>query len=267
MPEQTYTWNAEDYARHASGQYTWAQELIKKLPLCGTESILDIGCGDGNVTLALAEHAPQGSVIGIDASEAMIALANQRLTQSTAQNVAFHGMNATTLTFQSQFDVVFSNAALHWVKDHCAVLEGVKKILKPGGRLLFQMGGCGNAQDILAVFNMLMDQPKWRSFFTDFVFPYGFYSPEDYAPWLARVNLSSIRVELLPKDMIHASQDQFAGWIRTTWIPYIERVPQAMREEFIEEIVTTYLRVRPPDAQGKVHVKMVRLEVEAINPS
>jgi trans-aconitate 2-methyltransferase len=68
---------------------------------------------------------------------------------------------------------------------------------------------------------------------------------------------------LLPKDMVHGGADAFAAWLRTTWLPYTQRVPESLREEFIREIMAAHARIRPPDADGSVHFTMVRLEVEA----
>ncbi len=75
MELKSYKWNAQDYAKHSSGQFEWAQELIAKLDLQGSESILDIGCGDGKITHQLAEAAKNGYVLGIDQSEEMIRMA------------------------------------------------------------------------------------------------------------------------------------------------------------------------------------------------
>lgn len=263
MKEKAYTWNSSDYAQHSSAQSEWANKLISKLHLQGTESILDIGCGDGKMTLALAEEAPKGHVVGIDSSESMIELAQQRLVDSTRQNVTFQQMDALTLRFDHQFDVAFSNAALHWIKDHVAMLEGVKTSLKESGRILFQMGGKGNAQDIIDVVHVLIQQEKWYQYFNEFSFPYGFYGPKEYEQWLKQVGLRQKRLELIPKDMTQEGPEGLAGWIRTTWLPYTQRVPEYLQETFISEIVESYIEAFPLDQQGKVHVKMVRLEVEA----
>ncbi len=71
-------------------------------------------------------------------------------------------------------------------------------------------------------------------------------------------------MELIPKDMKHKGKDGFAGWIRSTWLPYLTRIPEQMKEEFIEAIWDVYLVGHPPDEEGLVHVDMVRLEVDAV---
>ena len=98
-----------------------------------------------------------------------------------------------------------------------------------------------------------------------FEFPYGFHDPEDYGLWLKEANLNPIRVELIPKGMSYKDKDGLAGWIRTTWLPYTDRVPVHRRNEFITHLVEKYIEKHPLDSTGNVHVRMVRLEVEAIN--
>ena len=75
MSERKYQWDAADYAQHSSEQFKWACELIEKLHLRGDETVLDIGCGDGKATAAIATQLPEGRVIGIDNSPEMVALA------------------------------------------------------------------------------------------------------------------------------------------------------------------------------------------------
>lgn len=261
-----YKWDPTDYAAHSSGQFTWAQELIDKLNLGGDESILDLGCGDGKVTALLAGQVPDGSVIGVDSSTSMVALARERFPPSTNPNLTFKVMDATYLTFQNQFDIVFSNAVLHWIPDHLAVLKGIYHSLRPGGNALLQMGGKGNAAGILAVLNQLMFQDAWRPYFQNFILPYSFYGLEEYGRWLPLSGLTTLRVELIPKMMAHHGEDALAGWIRTTWLPYLERLPTGLRETFISQLVESYVNLNPADDHGLIYVQMVRLEVHARRP-
>jgi trans-aconitate 2-methyltransferase len=257
---QARKWNAEDYARHASAQRVWANELIEKLALQGHEALLDIGCGDGQITAQLAERLPAGSVTGIDASESMIALARKSFSRS---NLAFLVMDATDLHLDRKFDVAFSNATLHWVKDHAAVLKSLRKHLNPEAKILFQMGGFGNAILILDVIDRIIQSDRWKEYFKDFVFPYYFYAVEPYEQWLPAAGYEAVRIQLIPKDMVHQGPEGLKGWLRTTWFPYTDRLPPHQRESFLSEIVSSYLERKPVDSAGRTHVDMVRLEVEA----
>jgi trans-aconitate 2-methyltransferase len=264
MSEPSYRWDAGDYARHSSAQAQWARELLEKLDLGGGEAVLDIGCGDGKVTAALAARVPRGSVLGIDSSPDMVAIARRKFPQEKHPNLSFGLMNALELEFEERFDLVFSNATLHWVRDHARVLEGVRRALKPSGRLLFQMGGRGNAGEILEVLGQLGRRPPWAAYLRDFPCPFGFYGPEEYGAWLEAAGLEARRLELLAKEMRQRGRVGLAGWIRTTWLPYTERLPAGMREAFISEVVERYLASHPMGPGGMVRVRMVRLEVEAV---
>jgi trans-aconitate 2-methyltransferase len=259
-------WNPADYQANSSVQQAWARELITQLGLQPHERVLDIGCGDGKVTAEIARLLPGGGVVGIDSSAEMIRFARLEFPAVRFSNLRFEVVDARNMQFDAEFDVVFSNAALHWITgDHRAVLAGVARALRPGGRMLLQMGGRGNAADVLEVLDQMLPSERWRQFFpSDMEFPYGFFGPKEYEPWLSEeAGLIGRRVELIPKDMVHANREAFAGWIRTTWLPYTEHVPDELRSAFVKEVADRYLLLHPPDAAGNIHLQMVRLEIEA----
>ncbi len=259
----TYSWNAQDYERNSQAQQKWGQEVITKLNLKGTENILDLGCGDGKITVEIAELVSHGSVIGVDNSSQMIALAYKKYSQNQYPNLSFQVMDASALSFENCFDIVFSNAVLHWVKNHKPVVEGLYKSLKVGGKILLRMGGQGDAEGIISIMNEVRASNKWAHYFTEFEFPFTFMGIDDYQVLLKEAGFSIIRVELLPKDMTHDGKLGLAGWIRTTWLPYTQRIPKEQQEEFIEEVVTKYLAKVALTSDGKAHVAMVMIEVEA----
>jgi trans-aconitate methyltransferase len=257
-------WDAADYAANSVVQQTWARELIAKLNLRGDESILDVGCGDGKVTAELARASPDGLVVGTDASPQMIAFAKRTFPAKKNPNLKFQVMDARKIKFARQFDVIFSNAALHWVDDHEKVLRGAATVLKPGGRLVVSCGGKGNAQDVFVALRPEIRLKRWREFFKKMPTPYFFYAPDDYKKWLPKFGFKIEKLKLAPKHATYNGAEGFATWLRTTWIPYVQRVPENVREEFIAAVTQRYLAKHPPDADGKVHVKMVRLEIDAV---
>jgi len=264
MTENTYRWDSKDYAQHSGAQQRWAHELLAGLALRGDERVLDIGAGDGKVTAAIADRLPSGFVLGVDSSEAMVRLARKRYG-AEAPHLRFEQMDAADLRFEEQFDVIFSNATLHWVRDHRPVLRGIKRALAPEGRVLVQMGGRGNAGAVLEAMNSVLARERWRPYFEGFEFPYGFYDPGEYRPWLAEAGLRPLRLELVSKDMQHEAAESLLGWLRTTWLPYAERVPAGRRGVLFDEVLAQYLKAHPPDPDGVIHVAMVRLTVEAVH--
>ncbi len=256
-------WNAVDYSQNSSEQQRWGQELIDKLNLEGSERVLDIGCGHGKLTAAIAKRLPNGSILGIDNSSEMVKFARSGFPASQYPNLSFKLLDARDLDFREEFDVIFSNAVLHWVLDHQPVLNGIYQSLKPNGRILLQMGGKGNAGEMVTVIHAMIEQEKWSAYFTRFTFPYGFYGTEEYQDWLTQAGFQVEYVNLIPKDMVHKGKDGLCGWIRTTWLPYLERIPQDLREDFIDEAADAYIKNHPVNNNGDVHLTMMRLEVRA----
>lgn len=256
------TWNAEDYAKNSSAQLQWARELIAKLNLRGNESVLDIGCGDGKISAELARIVKTGKVLGIDLSESMIQTALKQFPSSENPNLSFFQMDATEIQIPEKLDIAFSNAVLHWIEDHKKVLRSVRSCLKDNGRILFQMGGRGNAAEVFNAIELIIKKPRWADYFENFKMPYYFYGPDDYKIWLSENEFNPVRVELIPKDMQH-NQDGLLGWLRTTWFPYTDCLPAELRDDFLGDVIKAYTDVHPVDASGNTHVKMMRLEVVA----
>jgi trans-aconitate 2-methyltransferase len=282
----TAKWNAADYAANSVVQQSWARELIAKLNLRGDEHVLDVGCGDGKITAEIARHLPDGFIVGADASAEMIAFAKKTFSAEKFPNLKFEVCDARKISpkiFRRKFDVIFSNAALHWVDDHKTILGGAASVLKPGGRLVISCGGKGNAHDVFLALRPEMRLKRWCGFFRRMPMPYFFYAPSDYEKWLPKFGFKINSLKLTPKDATYDGADGFATWLRTTWIPYVQRVPeivgqasrlssssqplepqQNLREEFIAAVTQRYVAKHPPDADGQVHVRMVRLEIDAV---
>jgi trans-aconitate methyltransferase len=257
-------WNASDYAKNSTAQATWARELIAKLNLRGEESILDVGCGDGKITAELAQSVQHGYVLGIDGSRNMIDYAQTQY--SLVPNLQFVQMDARQIVVDRPFDLIFSNAALHWVDDQPAFLKGAYQALRPGGRLIFSCGGRGNAAEFFKVFQQLQQQLPWQPYLTNFQSPTYFHDDRDYFNWLLEAGFQPLNVALVPRDMTHDGKSGLAGWIRTTGTPYTNQVPEEDRDRFIDACADAYLKHYPLDSNGCSHVKMVRLEVEAVRP-
>ena len=256
-----HKWNADEYASQSKAQAIWARELLDTITLRGHEHILDIGCGDGKHTAMLAERVPDGRVVGMDRSEDMVAHARDTYGNKT-DTLRFETSDASNLPYENEFDFIFSNACLHWIRDHGPVLKGIDKALRPGGRILLSMGGKGNIATVEPTVRSVMECPEWREFFVNFEPTYGFHGPEEYEPWLDATHLRPTRIELIPKDMMHTPA-QFEGWFCTTGLPYTQCIPEDQRDTFIADVIERYHTVNPVHADGLFHTPMIRLEIEA----
>jgi trans-aconitate 2-methyltransferase len=254
-------WNASDYAKNSHGQFAWALVLVERLSLEQSAVVLDIGCGDGKICVELARRVPCGRVVGIDSSAAMIELA-QRTWADKIPNVEFRVCDAQALEFHDEFDLAFSNSTLHWAPDHPAVLRGVAAALKPGGRLSFSMGGRGTAAVVYQALDELASTSQWSHFLVGVRSPHHFYGPEEYNDWLPKAGLTPKRVALVPKPMRHPTVQALEGWIRTVWVPYVERVAEDQRITFLRELTDRVL-ARCDTEDGALLLPMVNLEVDA----
>ncbi len=196
-----YSWDPKLYFSNSLAQKNWGFELISKLHFKGNERFLNVGCGDGKLSAKVTKSLPIGSVLGIDLSEEMITFARNHYPPEKFPNLAFMQMNASELNFDSEFDIVFSNAVLHWIKAPETALRCFRKSLKPDGMFLAQFGGKGNVAEILKVTNSMLENEKWSSDFRDFIFPYGFYGPEEYGKWLKDAGFSIKCLELISKNI------------------------------------------------------------------
>ena len=134
-----YEFDGEKYRLASKHQKEWGNDLISELSLKGDETVLDLGCGDGILTERLALSVPHGKVLGIDASVRMIRTAGT----IRRGNLNFACMDIHEMHFENEFDLIFSNAALHWVGDHARLLKNAFNALKPHGRILWDFGGAG----------------------------------------------------------------------------------------------------------------------------
>jgi trans-aconitate 2-methyltransferase len=142
-----HEFDGKKYAEASTHQQEWGAKLIAELGLRGDERVLDLGCGVGTLTAQIADLLTSGEVIGIDASHGMIDAARQR----RRKNLHFIIMDISDITFNAEFDVVFSNASLHWVQEHGKLLQKVQQGLRPGGVLRFNFAGDGNCSHFFQV--------------------------------------------------------------------------------------------------------------------
>lgn len=129
-------WNPYDYLQNSNMQYSIGELALKKLNPQINESILDLGCGIGNLTTKIAEKAVHGKVVGIDVDQNMIKYANSMKKEHSFQNIAYLQIDGTSISYQSEFDAIFSNMVLHWIRKIKKLFEKLYLSLKVGGRVL-----------------------------------------------------------------------------------------------------------------------------------
>jgi trans-aconitate methyltransferase len=227
MPHE---FDGKKYERASAGlQQEWGAKLIAELKLGGGERVLDLGCGDGSLTLRIAGLLPHGSVLGIDASSGMIEAARTR----RRNNLEFRLADINGIDFDDEFDAVFSNATLHWIKDHRGLLARVRRALHSGGRLRFNFGGDGNCATFIRVIREAMALPEFASAFADFEWPWYMPSATDYTALAGSSRLSEVRIWSENADRLFPDAEAMIRWIdQPSLVPFLPRLPAARRENF-----------------------------------
>jgi trans-aconitate methyltransferase len=187
------------------------------------ERILDLGCGDGVLTEKIV--ATGATVIGVDAAEDMVAAAKRRGLDARV-------MDGVALAFAGEFDAVFSNAALHWMKrDPDAVIAGVQRALKPGGRFVGEMGGHGCVAAITVALIAMLGR---RGINGAAIIPWYFPTVDDYRARLERRGFNVDYIELIPRPTPLPNME---GWLEVFTEPFLRQLPAEHRIAARDEVI------------------------------
>ncbi|MDT5013445.1 MAG: trans-aconitate 2-methyltransferase [Mycobacterium sp.] len=232
-------WSGEDYATVSDLQRSMAADAARSLDLAGGEQVLDIGCGDGHVTRALAGRVPVGFVVGVDPAPGMLAEAAQHHRGGTSGPV-FVRADVLHLPFTERFDVAVSFNALHWVPEQQQALTEIGSVLRSGARVLIQMVCAGRLPSVEAVAMTLCATPQWEARFTGFIAPFVHVDPATYGDLAAPAMLTLSRVEVTERQWDFGSRDRFAYWCSVGTAAWTDRLSIGERPRFVDELVKAY---------------------------
>ena len=224
MSAKPDVWNSELYQSSHSFVWQYGRDLLVLLNAQPGERILDVGCGTGQLTSEITQFGAE--VVGIDSSPDMIATARKNFPQ-----LRFEVADVTALTFANEFDVVVSNAALHWVRDQPSAIASIARALKPRGRLVFEMGGRGNLQHLLdAVYKALRTLGVANP---EQLLPWSFPSVGEYAPLLEANGLEVDFAVLFDRSTILEGGDRgLRLWLEMFGRFALEAIAAEQRKEF-----------------------------------
>jgi trans-aconitate 2-methyltransferase len=224
-------WDAETYDAVSDPQFEWGIEVLDRLDLRGDETVLDAGCGSGRVTEELARRLPEGRVLAVDGSQAMIDKARERLGDRVSYLVA----DLSELELEEPVDVIFSTATFHWIVDHDVLFQRLFAVLRPGGRLFAQCGGEGNVAAYAKRIVTVMAMPEFAPHFEGMTAIWNFAAPDDTERRLRAAGFAEARCRLEAKPVTPVQPLEFATTV--TLGPHLARLPEEKRSPFAEAIL------------------------------
>jgi trans-aconitate methyltransferase len=231
----TKDFDGEKYKKASAHQKEWGEKLIAELSLKGNEKILDLGCGDGKITTRLAELVPSGSVIGIDSSESMITTAEK---DHKAENLVFMQEDINDMRYENEFHVIFSNATLHWVKDHNKLMENVSRALKADGMLRFQFAGHDNCSHLYKVLEEVMSMDQYAGYFKEFEWPWYMPAVDEYEKLMEDFAFKEKKVWEENADRYFPDARAMTRWIdQPSLVPFLKWIHGEHKQAFRDLVV------------------------------
>lgn len=240
-------WDAEAYHRVSSLQSWLAEQSLAALTLSGSERVLDVGCGDGKVTAAIAGRVAHGSTVGVDPSRRMISYARDHLA---VRNLAFAVADVRALPLRSRFDLVVSFNALHWVPEQELALRNIHDALAPGGRTFLQLVPHADRRSLESVIEEVRSSPRWSSFFGGFRKPFIHPTPDEYAAMAERAGFAVESIDVQRRRWDFGSRQAFVRFADATFVEWTRKLPATEHAAFIGDVLDRYgaLAEGPDDA-------------------
>ncbi len=241
-------WTAKHYDQHGRFISMFGLELLPWLDPQPGQRILDLGCGDGFLAERIAQSGAE--VIGVDTSDDMLSAAR-------ARGIHARRINALAMPFESEFDAVFSNSVLQWIRPPERVVQGIARALKPSGRFVTDLGALGNLAAVLTALRAVGDQYGGDPSLAN---PFYSPTPEEFRFLLESNGFAVDRVELVPR--LTPMPTNLLDWIGTIFGPFFNQFEQDRRNQITTQVLDL-LRPVLCDANGQWHADHVRLRAAA----
>lgn len=242
-------WDAATYDQVSDPQFSWGMEVLERLELNGDEAALDAGCGSGRVTAELLKRLPEGRMIAVDGSEAMIDKAKERL----GDGVSYLVTDLAELDLDQPVDLIFSTATFHWIPDHDRLFRRLHEALRPAGRLVAQCGGEGNVAEHARVIATVAARPEFATHLEQMTGIWNFAAPGETEQRLLAAGFSEARCWLEPRPVTPPEPLEFTSTV--TLGPLLAQLPEEQRRPFAEAILE--------ESEKPLTLDYVRLNIEA----
>ena len=250
-------WDARTYHQVAAPQEEWGREVLARLELRGDETVLDAGCGSGRVTRLILERLPEGRVIGVDGSSAMIEHAAENLAD-LGDRVELIVSDLLALELGEPVDAIFSNATFHWILDHQLLFERLIAVLRPGGAIEAQCGGKDNIAEWQRALESLQGDERFAAYLSGMPSAWNYASVGDTRDRLERAGFD------VPPDGVWLERrtvepPDARAFARSVGLSkHLARLPETMHDEFIDAVLGSMAR--------PLVLEYVRLNISARRP-
>jgi trans-aconitate 2-methyltransferase len=253
------TWNPQQYLAFEDQRLRPALDLLARIPLESPESIVDLGCGTGNVTALLKQRWPNADITGVDNSPEMLAKARN------IEGIRWAEADVASWSPLESVDLIFSNATLHWIADHSRLFPRLMEVLKPKGILAVQMPRNFDAPSHTLIRDIAASGP-WQGSLQPVLGKAGVLSPADYYEILSPCEGS---LELWETEYLHIleGENPVADWTRgTTLVPVLDALEEPQKAAFEAEYRARIRAAYPPRQDGKTLFPFKRLFLVASKP-
>jgi trans-aconitate 2-methyltransferase len=249
-------WDAGEYEELSAPQTRWGAEVLERLEARGDEAAIDAGCGTGRVTELLLAKLPEGSVLAVDGSEAMVEAAKWRFAGEP--RVRVERQDLLELQVTEPVDLIFSTATFHWIMDHDLLFENLARALKAHGRLVAQCGGEGNISGATRATKETMEEERFREYFVGWVDDKYYADAETTARRLRAAGFEEVETWLHDETAAFDSVHELTRFIGTVVLGgHMERLPEEERGPFAAGVAEKIVAAEDAPALRYVRLNMM----------
>ena len=250
-------WDANEYEKLSAPQTRWGIEVLERVKVRGDEAVIDAGCGTGRVTELLLAKLPEGSVLAIDGSRAMVEAARRRFAGES--RVRVERQDLSSLAVEEPVDLIFSTATFHWIWDHDCLFENLALALKPGGRLVAQCGGEGNISRATRATKETMEEERFLDYFVGWKDDKYYADARTTARRLEAAGFEEVETWLHDEVAAFDSVYELARFLGTVVLGgHLEKLPEKERSPFAAAVAEKVVAV-----DGRPALDYVRLNTMA----
>ncbi len=256
----TLEWDAGEYEALSAPMTGWGANFLelflRRRALRGDEAVIDAGCGTGRVTELLLRHIPDGTVLAVDGSRAMVEAAAERFAGDP--RVRVEHQNLLRLEVGRPVDLIFSTATFHWIKDHERLFRQLARALKPGGRLVAQCGGTGNIARVARATEEVMSEERFQEAFVGWEDPKEYADAETTRLRLEDAGFEEVETWLHEEPTPFGSVDELARYLKTVVLgQHLSVLPEADHEPFAAAVAAKVASVEDPPVMDYVRLNIL----------